>query len=33
VQTYRHGSRVVGRYNVIRITSALRGVEVRKERL
>jgi hypothetical protein len=32
-QTYRHGSRIVGRYNVIRIISARSGVEVRKERL
>jgi hypothetical protein len=33
VQTYRHGSRIVGRYNVIRIISSRSGVEVRKERL
>ena len=33
VQTYRHGTRIVGRYNVIRIISSRNGVEVRKERL
>ena len=33
VQTYRHGTRIVGRFNVIRIISARSGVEVRKERL
>jgi hypothetical protein len=33
VQTYRHSTRIVGRYNVIRIISSRNGVEVRKERL